>query len=225
MINIDHILYFLLSSLSSLSSLSPHSLLFLLSSNSLLFSPLPSSGNVDSGGLSKHHQKTIEPSQKYYFESHGISRMPSLANKELTWGAGFENNIEQFIYPSLQTLNEPDIELGREDSAASSRSHGGKSIERLANRRRSSVVDPRSLANRATIVNKLTSNKNITFEEEDDPKLLTQKIFQKKLKAAAEAPVDYTLFKEKALNWKVVVNELPELVKEKINGPLHCHII
>ena len=51
------------------------------------------------------------PTNQYEFRSRGLSNRGSLSDKVLSWEATFDRRIEHFVYPSLQTLDEPDIEL------------------------------------------------------------------------------------------------------------------
>lgn len=159
------------------------------------------------------------PTNQYEFKSRGLSNRESLSDKVLSWEATFDRRIEHFVYPSLQTLDEPDIELfdEKEEEKAMLHGHYGHVGERSMNaqRRRSSVIDTNKLSTRTpSLVNKLTTKKNITYanspkyERQKKEDSVTQMIDEEK-------PIDYTIFVEKPLKWTVKTEELPTSARRK----------
>lgn len=170
------------------------------------------------------NKRLAQPSQEYHFHSHGESKKLTLSNAMLTWEADFEKNLEHFIYPSLQISKEADIRLFQDDVNEKLHGHYNETgqQERLKDRRRSSVVDPKMLSQRHSMVSRLASTQGVKIkshsalereEKEHVMKDAKATAFEKELQAAGEQPINFDLFKEKALNWKVSVDEMPPQLK------------
>lgn len=168
----------------------------------------------------------LKPISEYHFESRGLSSRKTLQDKVLTWKADFDYRIDQFIYPSLQSLSgATSNNLTYEQKKAITQNlhgHYDHSVRDRNQRKDSSAIEISKLSGatgtgRENLVDKITNISSHTTFVRNSMALSSQQAIKIE---AYNQPLSLDEFYEKPLSWKVELTKIPEDYSKKSDSKL-----